>query len=79
MGGHTRSYIQPGLLTHISEWGYGSIPDLEDNILRYRREGNSHAAKAVRFQHCPERHEAMTDRFSHGVRPAVGRVAAAHH
>ncbi len=40
VGVHTRSHIQPGLLTNISELGYGSIPDLEGNMLRYRREGN---------------------------------------
>ncbi len=40
MGSHTRSQIAPGLLTNISELGYGSIPDLEANMARYRREGN---------------------------------------
>lgn len=39
-GVHTRSVIEPGLLTNISELGYGSIPDLEANLERYRREGN---------------------------------------
>ena len=36
----TRSNIQPGLLTNISELGYGSIPDLEANMAKYRKEGN---------------------------------------
>ena len=40
LGQHTRSHIQPGLLTNISELGYGSIPDLEANMAQYRREGN---------------------------------------
>lgn len=40
MGSHTRSHIEPGLLTNISELGYGSIPDLEANMAQYRREGN---------------------------------------
>ena len=39
-GTHTRSHIEPGLLTNISELGYGSIPDLEANMAQYRREGN---------------------------------------
>ena len=39
-GRHTRSHIAPGLLTNISELGYGSIPDLEANMAQYRREGN---------------------------------------
>ncbi len=37
---HRRSHIEPGLLTNVSELGYGSIPDLEDNMARYVREGN---------------------------------------
>ena len=37
---HRRSHIEPGLLTNVSELGYGSIPDLEDNMERYLREGN---------------------------------------
>ncbi len=40
LGSHTRSHIEPGLLTNISELGYGSIPDLEANMARYRDEGN---------------------------------------
>jgi hypothetical protein len=40
LGQHTRSHIEPGLLTNISELGYGSIPDLEANMAQYRREGN---------------------------------------
>ncbi len=40
VGSHTRSHIEPGLLTNISELGYGSIPDLEANMAQYRREGN---------------------------------------
>ncbi len=40
LGRHTRSHIEPGLLTNISELGYGSIPDLEANMAQYRREGN---------------------------------------
>ncbi len=40
LGQHRRSYIAPGLLTNISELGYGSIPDLEANLAQYRREGN---------------------------------------
>ncbi len=40
VGSHTRSHIEPDLLTNISELGYGSIPDLEANMARYRREGN---------------------------------------
>lgn len=40
LGRHTRSHIAPGLLTNISELGYGSIPDLEANVAQYRREGN---------------------------------------
>lgn len=39
-GQHTASHIEPGLLTNISELGYGSIPDLEANMAQYRREGN---------------------------------------
>ena len=39
-GQHTNSHIRPGLLTNISELGYGSIPDLEANVAQYRREGN---------------------------------------
>ena len=39
-GSHTRSHIEPGLLTNISELGYGSIPDLKANMAQYRREGN---------------------------------------
>lgn len=39
-GGQTRSHVEPGLLTNISELGYGSIPDLEANLAQYRREGN---------------------------------------
>ncbi|NKB68275.1 MAG: hypothetical protein GKR89_14530 [Candidatus Latescibacteria bacterium] len=34
------SKIEPGLLTNISELGYGSIPDLEANFCRYQKEGN---------------------------------------
>ncbi len=37
---HRRSQIKPGLLTNVSELGYGSIPDLEDNMERYLRKGN---------------------------------------
>ncbi len=37
---HGGSQIAPGLLTHISEIGYGSWPDLETNCWRYEREGN---------------------------------------
>ncbi len=37
---HRRSHIEPGLLTNVSELGYGSIPDLEDNMEHYLREGN---------------------------------------
>lgn len=40
LGQHTASHIRPGLLTNISELGYGSIPDLEANLARYQREGN---------------------------------------
>ncbi len=40
LGQYTRSQIRPGLLTNISELGYGSIPDLEDNMAQYQREGN---------------------------------------
>ena len=40
LGSHTRSHTEPGLLTNISELGYGSIPDLEANMAQYRREGN---------------------------------------
>ena len=36
----TRSSIIPGLLTNISEIGYGSMPDLSANRERYLREGN---------------------------------------
>ncbi len=35
-----RSQTVPGLLTNLSELGYGSIPDLEENLGRYQREGN---------------------------------------
>lgn len=40
IGHHTESKILPGLLTNISELGYGSIPDLEANMERYLKEGN---------------------------------------
>lgn len=40
LGVYTFSQIKPGLLTNISELGYGSIPDLEENLERYEREGN---------------------------------------
>ena len=40
LGQYTRSHIKPGLLTNISELGYGSIPDLEANWAQYQREGN---------------------------------------
>lgn len=40
LGQHTDSHIAPGLLTNISELGYGSIPDLEANLAQYRCEGN---------------------------------------
>ena len=36
----TASKVAVGLLTNISELGYGSIPDLEANLEQYRREGN---------------------------------------
>lgn len=36
----TGSKFEPGVLTYISEIGYGSPPDLVDNVSRYRREGN---------------------------------------
>jgi hypothetical protein len=35
-----RSVMQPGLLTNITELGYGSIPMLEDIVARYETEGN---------------------------------------
>jgi beta-galactosidase len=34
------SKVEPGLLTNISELGYGSIPDLEANFEQYQKEGN---------------------------------------
>ncbi|MGB0372193.1 MAG: glycoside hydrolase family 2 protein [Opitutales bacterium] len=34
------SVIKPGLLTYVSEIGFGSLPDLEANNARFRREGN---------------------------------------
>jgi hypothetical protein len=37
---HTQSVVHPGLLTNISELGYGSVPDLEENMQRYERDGN---------------------------------------
>ena len=40
LGRYTASHVTPGLLTNISELGYGSIPDLEANLRRYAAEGN---------------------------------------
>jgi hypothetical protein len=37
---HGRSKQIPRGFTHVSEIGYGSLPDLEANVERYRREGN---------------------------------------
>ncbi|MCC2685042.1 MAG: beta-galactosidase [Paenibacillaceae bacterium] len=34
------SVIEPGLLTNITEIGYGSIPMLEDNVEQYEKTGN---------------------------------------
>jgi len=39
-GGQSRSRQIPGRFTHVSEIGYGSLPDLEANVEQYRREGN---------------------------------------
>ena len=36
----SRSVIKPGLLTYVSEIGYGSLPDLVDNNKRFQQEGN---------------------------------------
>ncbi|VGO11990.1 Beta-galactosidase [Pontiella desulfatans] len=36
----SRSVIQPGLLTYVSEIGYGSLPDLENNNKRFEQNGN---------------------------------------
>jgi hypothetical protein len=36
----SRSVIKPGLLTYVSEIGYGSLPDLVDNNQRFERTGN---------------------------------------
>ena len=40
LGRYTASHVVPGLLTNISELGYGSLPDLEANRRRFAREGN---------------------------------------
>ena len=40
LGRYTASHVSPGLLTNISELGYGSLPDLEANGHRFAREGN---------------------------------------
>ena len=40
LGRYTSSHVSPGLLTNISELGYGSLPDLEANMKRFAREGN---------------------------------------
>ena len=40
LGRYTASHVSPGLLTNISELGYGSLPDLEANVSRFAREGN---------------------------------------
>ena len=40
LGRYTASHVSPGLLTNISELGYGSLPDLEANMRRFAREGN---------------------------------------
>ncbi len=37
---HTGSKTVPGVLTNITEIGYGSLPDLEANVARFEREGN---------------------------------------
>ena len=39
-GRHGRSKQIPGGFVHVSEIGYGSLPDLEANVEQYRREGN---------------------------------------
>jgi beta-galactosidase len=38
--GNSAAHLLPGAFTHISEMGYGSLPDLEANCEQYRREGN---------------------------------------
>lgn len=42
------SVIKPGLLTYVSEIGYGSLPDLVDNNLRFAKNGNP-LAPATRY------------------------------
>ncbi len=39
-GTHTQSCIKPNCLINISELGYGSLPNLEDNINEYLKNGN---------------------------------------
>jgi hypothetical protein len=36
----SRSVVKPGLLTYVSEIGYGSLPDLVDNNERFAKDGN---------------------------------------
>jgi hypothetical protein len=39
-GNNSATHVLPGVFTHISEMGYGSLPDLAANCEQYRREGN---------------------------------------
>ena len=38
--GREMKFTMPGRLSNITELGYGSMPDLEDNVARYEAEGN---------------------------------------
>lgn len=42
--------VVPGLMSFVSELGYGSLPNLTDNNERFRREGNS-LTPAYRYHH----------------------------
>ena len=52
-----KKHVTPGLLTSVSEIGYGSLPDLVDNNQRFKKSGNP-LVPAYRY------HKMLADSFS---------------